>query len=128
MFKRSLDLITACSLVHVHVFPYSPRPGTPAARMPQLPRALVKERAQRLREHGRHALRRRFDREIGARRWVLIEPGGCGYTEHFLPLTLPQSAQPGSIVGVSVEAHDGHRLIGARSCWPAPAPAATAVA
>jgi len=64
MFRGSLDLIDECAITHLHVFPYSPRPGTPAARMPQVARDLVKERAARLRRHGETALRRHLDGEI----------------------------------------------------------------
>ncbi len=70
MFQRSLDLVEECGLTHLHVFPFSPRPGTPAARMPQLDRAVVKERARRLRERGALALRaasRRRDRRHAPR-------------------------------------------------------------
>ena len=56
MFARSLDLVDECGLTHLHVFPFSPRPGTPAARMPQVAREVVKERARRLREKGEAAL------------------------------------------------------------------------
>ena len=66
MFARSLDLIDACGLTQLHVFPFSPRPGTPAARMPQVDRTIIKERARRLREKGETALRHHLDREIGA--------------------------------------------------------------
>ena len=61
MFARSLDLVDECGLTHLHVFPFSPRPGTPAARMPQLAAAIVKERARRLREHGARALRQHLE-------------------------------------------------------------------
>ena len=61
MFARSLDLVDECGLTQLHVFPFSPRPGTPAARMPQLDRAVVKERARRLREKGEAALTRHLD-------------------------------------------------------------------
>ncbi len=72
MFARSLDLVDECALTHLHVFPFSPRPGTPAAKMPQLARAVVKERARRLREKGAAALVRHLDGEVGRRRQVLI--------------------------------------------------------
>ena len=61
MFARSLDLVDECGLTHLHVFPFSPRPGTPAARMPQVAREIVKERAARLREKGEAALRPHLD-------------------------------------------------------------------
>src|SRR5262249_48001922 len=58
MFARSLDLIDACELTHLHIFPFSPRPGTPAARMPQNEPAIIKERARKLREKGAMAVSR----------------------------------------------------------------------
>ena len=66
MFARSLDLVDECGLTHLHVFPFSPRPGTPAARMPQVRREIVKERARRLREKGAAALRAHLDAQVGA--------------------------------------------------------------
>src|SRR5205085_10678696 len=68
MFSRSLDLVEQCGLTFVHVFPYSPRPGTPAARMPQVAGPEIKQRARRLRAVGDEALRQRLQAEIGARR------------------------------------------------------------
>ena len=73
MFARSLDLVEECGLTHLHVFPFSPRPGTPAARMPQLAAGIVKDRARRLREKGEAALRRHLDAQVGATRKVLTE-------------------------------------------------------
>src|SRR5207248_652053 len=82
MFARSLDLVDACGLTHLHVFPFSPRPGTPAARMPQIRRDVVKTRARRLREKGEAALHRHLEARVGARRQVLIESGELGRNEH----------------------------------------------
>ena len=96
MFTRSLDLVDECGLTQLHVFPFSPRPGTPAARMPQLDRAIVKERARRLREKGEAALRRHLDREMGARRRVLTERGGIGRTEQFTAVRLAAPVEPGA--------------------------------
>src|SRR5262249_29282659 len=73
MFARSLDLVDECGLTHLHVFPFSPRPGTPAARMPQTTREVVKERARRLREKGAAALRAHLDTQVGHTRRVLAE-------------------------------------------------------
>ena len=73
MFARSLDIVEECGLTHLHVFPFSPRPGTPAARMPQVARDVVKDRARRLREKGEAALLKHLGGEVGARRNVLIE-------------------------------------------------------
>src|ERR1041385_7011960 len=80
-FARSRALIAECGLTHLHVFPYSERAGTPAARMPQVPPQLRKERARVLREAGAAALRRHLDNEIGARRRALTEPNDLGRTE-----------------------------------------------
>jgi threonylcarbamoyladenosine tRNA methylthiotransferase MtaB len=112
-FARSLDLVDECDLTHLHVFPFSPRTGTPAARMPQVARPLVKERAKRLREKGAAALRRHLDREIGGRRQVLTESGNSGHTEHFTPVRLQTPAEPGMILPLTMIGHDGQRLLAA---------------
>jgi len=111
MFARSLDLIEECGLTHLHVFPFSPRPGTPAARMPQVRREVIKERARRLRLRGEQALRRHLDREIGATRRVLTESGNIGRTEHFLPVRLMRGVDAGAIVEAHVTGHDGRQLL-----------------
>jgi threonylcarbamoyladenosine tRNA methylthiotransferase MtaB len=113
MFDRSLDLVDACGLVQLHVFPFSPRPGTPAARMPQIARAIVKERARRLREKGDAALRHHLDREIGARRRVLAESRALGRTEQFIPVRLATALEPGVIVDLTMSTHDGRQLVAA---------------
>ena len=113
MFVRSLDLVDACGLTQLHVFPFSPRPGTPAARMPQLERTIVKQRAQRLRAKGEAALARHLDREIGARRAVLTERGGVGHTEQFMPVRLAAPVEPGHILDLTMAAHDGRQLLAA---------------
>jgi threonylcarbamoyladenosine tRNA methylthiotransferase MtaB len=111
MFGRSLDLVEECGLTHLHVFPYSVRPGTPAARMPQVARDIVKDRARRLRQHGEVALRRHLDGEIGALRQVLTESGATGRTEHFTPVRFEGTVEPGIIVTARVIGHDGRHLI-----------------
>src|SRR4051794_7376694 len=88
MFERSQDLIAECDLTFLHVFPYSPRPGTPAARMPQVAGGAIRERAKRLRSAAEAALRRRLGSEVGAWRDVLIESATQGRTEHFLPVAI----------------------------------------
>jgi threonylcarbamoyladenosine tRNA methylthiotransferase MtaB len=112
-FARSLDLIDACGLTQLHVFPFSPRPGTPAARMPQLDRALIKERARRLREKGEAALARHLAREVGARRRVLSESHELGRTEQFLAVRLNGPVEPGSILDLTIADHDGRQLLAA---------------
>ena len=110
MFGRSLDLVDDCGLAHLHVFPFSPRLGTPAARMPQVARPVVKERARRLREKGAAALAHHLAGEVGARRQVLIESGGIGRTGQFMAVRLAASAAPGAILDVTIAGHDGRRL------------------
>jgi threonylcarbamoyladenosine tRNA methylthiotransferase MtaB len=110
MFNRSLELIEECGLVHLHVFPFSPRPGTAAARMPPLPHALIKERAGRLRQKGEEMLSRRLDGEIGGLRKVLAETAERGRTEHFIDARLARPVAPGTLVDVTVTGHDGRHL------------------
>jgi threonylcarbamoyladenosine tRNA methylthiotransferase MtaB len=111
MFSRSLDLVDECGLTHLHVFPFSARPGTPAARMPQVPRDIAKDRARRLRQKGEAALRRHLDGEVGARRRVLSESGAIGRTEHFTPVRLAGPAEPGVLFDLTMSGHDGRRLL-----------------
>jgi len=113
MFGRSLDLVEQCGLTYLHVFPFSPRPGTPAARMPQIDRSIVKERARRLRECGALALTRHLDREVGARRRVLVESRHIGRTEQFTAVKLAAPAEPGTILELTIAAHDGTQLLAA---------------
>jgi threonylcarbamoyladenosine tRNA methylthiotransferase MtaB len=109
MFSRSLDLVEQCGLTFLHVFPYSPRPGTPAARMPQVAGGAIKERAKRLRLAGEAALLQRLQAEIGATREVLIESEGQGRTEHYLPVAIA-GERIGSIVPLRIAGNDSARL------------------
>lgn len=109
MFSRSLDLVEECGLTFLHVFPYSPRPGTPAARMPQVAGGAIKARAKQLRAAGEAALRRRLQAEIGATRDVLIESEGQGRTEHYLPVAIA-GERVGSVVQLRIAGNDGERL------------------
>jgi threonylcarbamoyladenosine tRNA methylthiotransferase MtaB len=113
MFNRSLDLVGDCGLTQLHVFPFSPRPGTPAARMPQVPGDVIKERARQLREKGETALRQHLDREIGAQRRVLTERGGIARTPQFTPVRMAAPIEPGLILDVSIASHDGRQLLAA---------------
>ncbi len=114
MFANSLDIVEACGLTHLHVFPFSPRPGTPAARMPQLDRPTIKARAERLRATGRAALTRHLDAETGHLRSVLLEKPGLGRSEGFTPVVLHEAARDGmpaeGIVRARITGHDGTRL------------------
>ena len=109
MFARSLDLVAECGLTFLHVFPYSPRPGTPAARMPQVRGDIIKDRAKRLRAAGDAALRRRLESEVGVTRQVLIESDTQGRTEHFVPVAVAGGA-PGMVRTFAMTGHDGARL------------------
>lgn len=109
MFTRSLDLVEECNLTFLHVFPYSPRPGTPAARMPQVSRERIKDRAKRLRMAAEAGLRRRLTSEIGATRQVLIESARQGRTEHFLPVAITDE-MPGAVRALTITGKDGERL------------------
>ncbi|MFG1299251.1 tRNA (N(6)-L-threonylcarbamoyladenosine(37)-C(2))-methylthiotransferase MtaB [Xanthobacter sp. V3C-3] len=100
-------------LAFLHVFPFSARPGTAAARMPQLPAAVVAERARRLRETAADLLRRHLAGEVGRQRHILVEAGGRGHTEHFTPVRLARPAARGSLAALRIAGHDGARLIAA---------------
>jgi len=109
MFARSQGLVEECDLTFLHVFPYSPRPGTPAARMPQVSGEKIKERARRLRAAGKAALQRRLACEIGATRQVLIESATQGRTEHFIPVSI-SGETPGAVRSLTITGNDGARL------------------
>jgi threonylcarbamoyladenosine tRNA methylthiotransferase MtaB len=109
MFARSEDLVDECDLTFLHVFPYSKRPGTPAARMPQVAGEAIKARAKLLRAAGEVALRKRLTSEIGATREVLIESTTQGRTEHFLPVAI-SGETPGAVMTLAIKGHDGARL------------------
>src|ERR1700676_1686320 len=110
MFQRSQDLVEECGLSFLHVFPYSPRPGTPAARMPQVKGGEIRERAKRLRAMGEAALQRRLASEIGASRKILIESASQGRTEHFLPVAIAGDV-PGAVRSLTITGNDGGRLM-----------------
>ena len=110
MFERSQALVDECDLTFLHVFPYSPRPGTPAARMPQVDGRVIRDRARRLRANGEAALQRRLDRDVGTTRSVLIESATQGRTEHFVPVALAGGIQ-GAVHAMTISGHDGERLL-----------------
>jgi threonylcarbamoyladenosine tRNA methylthiotransferase MtaB len=109
MFARSQDLVEECGLSFLHVFPYSKRPGTPAARMPQVAGGEIRERARRLRAAGEAALQKRLAAEAGATRQVLIESATQGRTEHFLPVAV-SGETPGAVKALAIRGVDGARL------------------
>ncbi|TGQ90166.1 tRNA (N(6)-L-threonylcarbamoyladenosine(37)-C(2))-methylthiotransferase MtaB [Mesorhizobium sp. M8A.F.Ca.ET.208.01.1.1] len=112
MFENSEKIVEECGLTHLHVFPFSPREGTPAARMPQVRRELVKQRAARLRAAGEAAYQRHLSSLAGSRQSILIERDGLGRTEGFTLAALGTGA-PGEIVEADITGHDGARLTAA---------------
>jgi threonylcarbamoyladenosine tRNA methylthiotransferase MtaB len=113
MFARTIELVDEAGLCHLHVFPYSARRGTPAARMPQVPKALRHERAGRLRMAGQRAMAAFLERQIGRPAQVLVERDGCGRSETFAPFRIEASAPPaGEIVTVLAERVENGSLIG----------------
>lgn len=111
MAESTRTLVDDCGLAFLHVFPFSPRPGTPAARMPQLAAGLAKERARRLREIGDRALRRHLRAQIGRTVSVLAERGGRGRAPDFTVVNVGAAA-PGAVSPWLVTGHDGRHLYG----------------
>jgi threonylcarbamoyladenosine tRNA methylthiotransferase MtaB len=110
MFENTRKLIGEAGLSYLHVFPYSAREGTPAARMPQVPRNIVKQRAARLRAEGDKALRARLKMLVGSVQDVLVEKSGFGRTPCFAPVHLGTRADPGTVLRVEMIGEDGARL------------------
>jgi threonylcarbamoyladenosine tRNA methylthiotransferase MtaB len=112
MFENTAALIADCGLTYLHVFPYSQRRGTPAARIPnQVPVATRKARAQRLRALGAAALERYLHSRVGSTARVLVETTGLGHCEHFAPVAVNDRV-PGDIVTARITGVAGNRLIG----------------
>jgi threonylcarbamoyladenosine tRNA methylthiotransferase MtaB len=111
--RNSLDLIEACDLTWLHVFPYSPRPGTPAARMPQVHGARIKERARELREAGEKAVARHLAGQVGRSHRVLLENPHMGRTEQFTEVRFAAAQPESQIVEARITGHDGKHLIAA---------------
>ena len=112
MFAQSMDLVDACELTFLHVFPYSPRPGTPAARMPQLDRSIVKQRAQRLRTLGGERLSKFLARQKDQTVELLMENSTVGRTPQFAEMQLNESQATGSFVTARIDGVTGHQLVG----------------
>ena len=104
LFRQTLDFINQAELPFLHVFPYSQRPGTPAARMPPVPKPVRRERAARLRVAGRQAALRFFSGQIGRTVTLLTETDRSGHSEHFAPVHLASAAAPGRLVEARVTA------------------------
>lgn len=111
MFANSLAIVAEADITHLHVFPYSPRPGTPAARMPQVPGAVVRERAAQLRAAGERQFARLCASRVGHVERVLVEHGEIGRTEHFVPVQMP-GAKAGDLLNVRITAATADGLVG----------------
>ncbi|KQY41837.1 tRNA (N(6)-L-threonylcarbamoyladenosine(37)-C(2))-methylthiotransferase MtaB [Rhizobium sp. Root483D2] len=110
MFENAIGLAKESNIAHLHVFPYSPRAGTPAARMPQLDRALVKERAARLRATGLQLHQAHLDSMIGTQQSLLVENNGLAHTENFTLAAVP-GLKPRAIVQARITGHNGKHLM-----------------
>ena len=115
MFERSLAFVAEAGLDLLHVFPFSPRPGTPAARMPQVAKPVIRERAARLRQAGDAARARAFARMLGRTASVLVEQPGFGRSEHYLPVRISHDIEPGEIARVTVAGADSEALFAAET-------------
>ena len=111
MFQRSVDLVTECGLTFLHVFPFSPRKGTPAARMPQVKGPVIKERAARLREAGQAALAAHLAAQVGVVHRVLLEGPRMGRTEQFTEVAFDADQPEGQIVTARITGFAGERLV-----------------
>ena len=111
MFERSLAFVEEAGLDLLHVFPFSPREGTPAARMPQVPKPLIRERAMRLRAAGKARLARTLDRFVGGTVAALVEKSGVGRSQHYLPVMLPPGTADGEVRTVRIAAATATALV-----------------
>ena len=109
-FENSLRLVEECDLTWLHVFPFSPRQGTPAARMPQVTGDVIKERALRLRLAGEERVERHLKAQIGSNHLVLMESARMGRTEQFTEVVLPDDRPVGEIIAATISGYAGHQL------------------
>ncbi len=117
MFENTLNIVEDCGLTFLHVFPYSARTGTPAAKMPQVPMDLRKERAARLREAGKAALSTFLQSHVGGTAEILVEKtedgASIGHSRHYAPIRIDGAFDPGAIVTANIRSVEDGRLIGA---------------
>ena len=105
MFDNSVKLVDECGIAFAHVFPFSPKTGTPAARMPQIPRSTVKARAQALRERAAARFQAHLERQLGCETTLLIERNGFGRAPNFTPVRFETQAAPGTLVRARITSH-----------------------
>ncbi|MGY6548105.1 MAG: tRNA (N(6)-L-threonylcarbamoyladenosine(37)-C(2))-methylthiotransferase MtaB [Roseinatronobacter sp.] len=111
MFENSLRLVAECELTFLHVFPFSPRNGTPAARMPQLPGSMVKARAARLRDAGARALEQHLRAQLGVVHQVLMEAPDLGRTAQFTEVRFSAPQPVGALVAAQISGFEGGQLL-----------------
>jgi threonylcarbamoyladenosine tRNA methylthiotransferase MtaB len=111
MALNSLKLLDDCDVVAAHIFPFSPRPATPAARMPQLPREAVKARAARLRDAAAQRRTRWLDGLVGTSQRVLVEGDSAGHTDAFAPVAIA-GIERGRTMRTRIASRDGDHLVG----------------
>ncbi|PRY21237.1 threonylcarbamoyladenosine tRNA methylthiotransferase MtaB [Aliiruegeria haliotis] len=111
MFANSLAMVEECDLTWLHVFPYSPRKGTPAARMPQVHGGVIRERAARLRTAGEVQVRRHLGAQLGQRHAILMENSRMGRTEQFTEVRFETDQPESQIVQAVIRGHDGTHLL-----------------
>ncbi|UYN98687.1 MAG: tRNA (N(6)-L-threonylcarbamoyladenosine(37)-C(2))-methylthiotransferase MtaB [Devosia sp.] len=111
MFENSRSFIAEAGLTYIHAFPYSPRPGTPAARMPQVNTGVARQRAAALRKAGEEQFASLCRSRLGRTESVLMERNGVGRTEHFVPVRLPGRAA-GELLDVRISGTDQRGLVG----------------
>jgi len=114
MFQNTLALVEEAGLTYLHVFPYSERPGTPAVRMPAVPKSVRRERAARLRAAGEAAMASFLAGRVGVEARVLVEREGLGRSEQFAAVEFePALGRPGEIVSLRIIEARADRLVGA---------------
>ncbi len=114
-FENTVRLVKECNITYLHIFPYSPRPGTPAARMPQVKKETIKERAKILRNLGEKQLDAFLGTQIGQESIVLVERGQKGHTEHYAPVCLENISQDinvGSLIKMRFQDVKHGKLLG----------------
>ncbi len=113
MFQNTLDIVEKCDLTYLHVFPYSEREGTPAAKMPPVDPAVRKERAKRLRDLGDKQLQKLLKRHVNKTVDIIVEKENFGRSESFVPVIVEQDLQAGQLARVELTAINGDKLVGA---------------
>lgn len=111
LFDETLRFVTEAALPYLHVFPYSERPGTPAARMPAVPKPVRKQRAAALRKAGAAEASRFFSGLVGRTVSLLTEADQAGHSEHFAPVRLAHPATPGQLFNARVTGTTGETLL-----------------